>query len=45
MQVFCASIYHPATYDLASKARTASIYKAEKFSDRAPLTIDYDFTL
>jgi len=45
MQVFCASIYHLATYGLASQARTASIYKAEKVSDHAPLTIDYDFTL
>ena len=37
--------YHLATSDLASLARTASIYKAEKFSDHAPLTIGYDFAL
>ncbi len=37
--------YHLATSGLASHARTASIYKAEKFSDHAPLTIEYDFTL
>ncbi|MEO8855374.1 MAG: exodeoxyribonuclease III [Burkholderiaceae bacterium] len=37
--------YHLATDAVASKARTASIYKAEKFSDHAPLTVDYDFTL
>jgi len=35
--------YHLATDGLASLARTASIYKAEKFSDHAPLTIGYDF--
>ena len=37
--------YHLATKGLASLARTASIYKEEKFSDHAPLTIGYDFTL
>jgi exodeoxyribonuclease-3 len=37
--------YHLATNGLASRARTASIYKAEKFSDHAPLTIGYDFKL
>jgi len=37
--------YHLATAGLASTARTASIYKAEKFSDHAPLTIGYDFKL
>jgi len=26
-------------------ARTASIYKAKKFSEHAPLTIGYDFSL
>ena len=37
--------YHLATPGLAAKARTAAIYKAEKFSDHAPLVIDYDFNL
>lgn len=37
--------YHLATPALASGARTAAIYKGEKFSDHAPLTIEYDFTL
>lgn len=37
--------YHLATASLASLARTASIYKDEKFSDHAPLTIGYDFSL
>lgn len=37
--------YHIATPALAQTARKASIYKAERFSDHAPLTIDYDFKL
>jgi len=37
--------YHLATPALAALARSAAIYKAEKFSDHAPLTIDYDFSL
>lgn len=34
--------YHLATPGLAALARSASIYKSEKFSDHAPLTIEYD---
>jgi exodeoxyribonuclease-3 len=34
--------YHLATPALAAKARKASIYKDEKFSDHAPITIDYE---
>ena len=37
--------YEIATPRLAASARTASIHKANRFSDHAPLTIDYDFTL
>ncbi len=37
--------YHLATPGMAALARSASIYKGEWFSDHAPLTIDYDFTL
>lgn len=37
--------YHIATMALAQKARTASIFKGVKFSDHAPLTIAYDFSL
>jgi exodeoxyribonuclease-3 len=37
--------YHLATPGLAALARRESIYKAQKFSDHAPLTVDYDFTL
>ena len=34
-----------ATPALADKARTEAIYKDEKFSDHAPITIEYDFVL
>jgi len=34
--------YHLATPLLASKARQAHIYKDEKFSDHAPITITYE---
>jgi exodeoxyribonuclease-3 len=37
--------YHLATPMLAGLARTESIYKAEKFSDHAPITLEYDFAL
>jgi exodeoxyribonuclease III len=33
--------YQIATPDIAAKAKAASIYKNERFSDHAPLTIDY----
>lgn len=37
--------YHIATPGIAKLAQDASIYKDERFSDHAPLTIDYDFSL
>ncbi|MHB1123848.1 MAG: exodeoxyribonuclease III [Ramlibacter sp.] len=37
--------YHVATATLAAAARSAAIYKDVKFSDHAPLTIDYDWSL
>jgi exodeoxyribonuclease-3 len=37
--------YQIATPGIAAKATAASIYKASRFSDHAPLTIDYDYTL
>ena len=37
--------YHLATPALAERARTEAIYKDEKFSDHAPITIEYDVTL
>jgi exodeoxyribonuclease-3 len=35
--------YQIATPGLAASARRAAIYKDQRFSDHAPLTIDYDF--
>lgn len=35
--------YHIATPGLAGTAKQASIYKEERFSDHAPLTIDYNW--
>jgi exodeoxyribonuclease-3 len=37
--------YHLATPAIAALARTESIYKAQKFSDHAPMTVDYDLEL
>ncbi len=37
--------YQIATPGIAAKALEARIYKAERFSDHAPLTIDYDYNL
>ncbi len=35
--------YQIATPSIAATARRADIYKAQRFSDHAPLTIDYDY--
>jgi exodeoxyribonuclease III len=37
--------YHIATPGIAATAKKVAIYKNEKFSDHAPLTIDYDYKL
>lgn len=37
--------YHIATPGLAAAAKRVAIYKDERFSDHAPLTIDYDYKL
>ena len=37
--------YHLATASLAQGARSVAIFKGEKFSDHAPITVDYDFKL
>ena len=37
--------YHLATPALAAKAREVSVFKAQRFSDHAPLIVDYDFKL
>ncbi len=35
--------YHLATPTLAAGARNVAIYKTEKFSDHAPITVEYDW--
>lgn len=37
--------YQIATPGIAARAQAASVYKDERFSDHAPLTIDYDWTM
>ncbi|HEU0282214.1 MAG TPA: exodeoxyribonuclease III [Gallionella sp.] len=37
--------YHIVTPGIAQTAHSASIYKEQRFSDHAPLTVDYDFSL
>jgi exodeoxyribonuclease-3 len=37
--------YQLATAAIAATARSAAVYKEQRFSDHAPLTIDYDFDL
>ena len=43
MWVFRATIYYLATPDLASGARMVEIYKDQKLSGHAPVTIGYDW--
>ena len=37
--------YHLATPAIAATARKVSVYKEQKFSDHAPVTVDYDMAL
>lgn len=37
--------YHLATPGIAGTAKSASVYKEQRFSDHAPLTVDYDWAL
>ena len=39
--VYCRIDYHLATPELAAFAKRESIYKDQKFSDHAPITIEY----
>ncbi len=36
-------VYHLATPGLAEHAKAAAVFKAQRFSDHAPLTVDYEF--
>lgn len=42
---FCRIDYHLATPGLAALARREAIYLDQRFSDHAPLTIDYELSL
>lgn len=42
MWVFCASIYQITTPGIGATAKTAAIYKDQRFSDHAPLLMEYD---
>ena len=35
--------YHVATVGIASKAQAAGVYKDQRFSDHAPLIVEYDY--
>jgi exodeoxyribonuclease-3 len=37
--------YHVTTSGLAGKARSVEIYRKQRFSDHAPLTIDYEYDI
>ena len=45
MQAFCATDYQIATPGIAAQAVSASVFKEQRFSDHAPLTMDYDRSL
>lgn len=45
MQVICASDYQIATPHISETVISADIYKEERFSDHAPLIIDYNFDI
>ncbi len=44
-RVSCRIGYHLATPKIAKTAKHEHIYLERRFSDHAPLVIDYDFTL
>ncbi len=44
-RVFRHFDYHLATPAIAAKAKREAIYLEQRFSDHAPLIIDYDFKL
>ena len=45
MPVFRATCYHLATPGVAALARKETIYKTERFSDHAPVTVEYELKL
>lgn len=45
MPVFRATCYQLATPGIAHLARREAIYKDQRFSDHAPITVDYEMGL
>jgi exodeoxyribonuclease-3 len=45
MWVFQRICYHLATPALAALSQSETIYKVQRFSDHAPITVDYDMNL
>ena len=45
MPVFRATCYQIATPGIAQLARTEAIYREQRFSDHAPITVDYELGL
>lgn len=43
--VYCRIDYHLATPAVAALAKTEHIYKEQRFSDHAPMTVDYELAL
>ena len=41
MQVYCASIDHLATPVIVATAKRESIYLEQRFSDHAPVVVDF----
>jgi exodeoxyribonuclease III len=42
MWFLCRADHHLATPAIAAAAREVAIYKTEKFSDHAPITVGYE---
>jgi exodeoxyribonuclease-3 len=45
MQVFRRSFHHLATPGIAQLARREAIYREQRFSDHAPITVEYELGL
>ena len=43
--VYCRIDYHLATPAIAALTRTEHTYKAQRFYDHAPITVDYEMTI
>jgi exodeoxyribonuclease-3 len=41
----CRTVHHLATPAVAALAKTEHIYKEQKFSDHAPMTVNYELAL